>query len=246
MKKIRPIEKMLKEIAVENKLTYQSYANGWTMKIDNKFVTGYHFSLNNAASSRLCDDKASTTNFLSTAGLPVIPHEFFMEIDEIRFHAMMNAHNNDLVLKPNQGSGGVEVERISSLQDFIRSGRKILAGGNFLAVAPFMKFLNEFRIVVLFEKVELIYAKKINSGWKHNLGLGAEPLIFESHPELEAIAVKAAQALNINFASIDIAETLDGFKILEVNSGVMMDTFSSLSEENYLQAKDIYRRALEL
>ena len=242
---MRQIEKILQELAGERNLNYQSFADGWIIKFDQQFVTGYHFSINNAAASRLCDDKSATSELLAEAGLPVISHEFFMEMDELRLHRLMNRYDS-LVLKPNQGSGGLEVEKISNQQDLMTTAEKILAKGNFLAVAPFIEFKNEFRLIILKQEVQLIYVKQIQEGWKHNLGLGAIPQILESHPELEKLALQATKTLDINFASVDIAESADGFKILEVNSGVMMEKFSALSDKNYQTAKKIYGKALKL
>jgi len=52
--------------------------------------------------------------------------------------------------------------------------------------------------------------------------------------------------LNIKFASIDIIRTEGKYKILEVNSGVMMEYFAASSSENYETAKKIYREAILL
>ena len=55
----------------------------------------------------------------------------------------------------------------------------------------------------------------------------------------------AAVRLNLKFASIDVVkDKKGGYKVLEINSGVMMETFSKLNERNYNLAKHIYRTAI--
>ena len=51
----------------------------------------------------------------------------------------------------------------------------------------------------------------------------------------------------MSFASVDIVETKnDGYKVIEVNSGVMLTNFASHSEEGYQLAKGIYSSAIKL
>ncbi|MCL2384036.1 MAG: hypothetical protein FWC79_08040 [Oscillospiraceae bacterium] len=87
----------------------------------------------------------------------------------------------------------------------------------------------------------------VKLNWKHNLGLGASAeIVTDNHitEELSKIAIKAAKILNIKFASIDIIKTENTYKILEINSGFMMEYFSRESEENYKIAKGIYKEAI--
>ena len=63
--------------------------------------------------------------------------------------------------------------------------------------------------------------------------------------KLAKFALQTADVLNLNFASVDIIKDKnDGYKILEINSGIMMETYSKLSEEHYNIAKHIYRSAI--
>ena len=86
-------------------------------------------------------------------------------------------------------------------------------------------------------------------GWKHNLAHGAVAKIVTDEAlidKLSELALRAADALNIKFASIDIIQTANDYRILEINSGVMMEHFASSSLENYAKAKEIYREAIRL
>jgi glutathione synthase/RimK-type ligase-like ATP-grasp enzyme len=88
-----------------------------------------------------------------------------------------------------------------------------------------------------------------NINWKSNLGQGASPELIESgnlYNALSALALQAAKALSIDFASIDIVQTPEGLKVLEVNCGIMMENFIRSADENYGKAKAIYREAVEI
>lgn len=70
--------------------------------------------------------------------------------------------------------------------------------------------------------------------WRHNLDAGARPVLME-HGEVRAIcaqlAVEAAAAIGITFASIDVVRVDDTWRVLEVNSGVMMEALAKLHPE---------------
>ena len=70
--------------------------------------------------------------------------------------------------------------------------------------------------------------------WRHNLETGASPLILEQGPTRDAcveLAVNAARAIGIRFASIDAVRVEGSWQVLEVNSGVMMEALSRLHPE---------------
>ena len=70
--------------------------------------------------------------------------------------------------------------------------------------------------------------------WLHNLDTGARPVLIEEGEVRDAcvrIAVDAAKAIGIAFASIDLVRVDDGWKVLEINSGVMMEALGKLYPE---------------
>ena len=58
------------------------------------------------------------------------------------------------------------------------------------------------------------------------------------------IALAAAKAVGVTFASVDVIKTQNGYSVLEINSGVMTENFARESEENYRTVKEIYREAV--
>ena len=89
--------------------------------------------------------------------------------------------------------------------------------------------------------------EKIPLNWKHNLGQGAQPEIIADPSlvsQLSDLALRAAEAVNVRFASVDIIRTGGEFKVLEINSGIMMESFARINVHNYQLAKSIYKEAL--
>lgn len=70
--------------------------------------------------------------------------------------------------------------------------------------------------------------------WRHNLETGARPIVLEHGQVREdcvRLATRAAKAIGIRFASIDVVCVEGQWKILEINSGVMMESLSRLHPE---------------
>lgn len=91
--------------------------------------------------------------------------------------------------------------------------------------------------------------EQYNICWKHNLGLGATPKIVSDkniYDKISSLALTANNAVNGKFVSVDIIETDEGLKVLEINSGIMMENFSAQNSENYKIAEKIYTEAVNL
>jgi len=89
--------------------------------------------------------------------------------------------------------------------------------------------------------------------WKHNLAGGARAHIVEAgeaKTALSKLALAAGEALGICFASIDIALINGEYRVMEINSGIMTESFARQKKDAhydyYELAKDIYRQALVL
>ena len=65
--------------------------------------------------------------------------------------------------------------------------------------------------------------------WRHNLGRGANPILLEDGAERRAcadIAQAAARAITLRFGSVDVVLVDGTWRVLEINSGVMMEAFN--------------------
>jgi glutathione synthase/RimK-type ligase-like ATP-grasp enzyme len=90
--------------------------------------------------------------------------------------------------------------------------------------------------------------QKTNVSWRHNLGAGAQPEIVEDETlsaKLSELAEQARSAVNIRFASIDIVQVDGELKVLEINSGVMLEYFTRHFPDQREKAKSIYAQAIK-
>lgn len=244
---MRQIEKILSEIAQENGLPYKSYGSGWVLKVGNALIDGYHFPLNPAGADRLCDDKAATYEVLSANGIAAVRHDFLTK--EMPLPAWVKFDGKEVVVKPNDGTGGVDVERIASKTELEKRLQKLFVKFDRLSLSPFISIKTEYRAIILAGQVEIFYAKHLQNAedWKFNLGQGATPELLGMPEKLKTLACQTSEALGIHFASIDIIETSEEqYQILEVNSGVMVENFSKISKKHYEQAKALYQKAIRL
>jgi glutathione synthase/RimK-type ligase-like ATP-grasp enzyme len=70
--------------------------------------------------------------------------------------------------------------------------------------------------------------------WRHNLDSGATPVVLDNGETRQAciqLAVKAAKAIGIRFASVDVVRVKGDWLVLEINSGVMMEALSKRHPE---------------
>jgi len=66
-----------------------------------------------------------------------------------------------LVCKSNEGSGGDSVYLVSNQVELENAAHKIFEASKAMAICPFYKIENEFRVIVLNNSVKLIYSKNI-------------------------------------------------------------------------------------
>jgi glutathione synthase/RimK-type ligase-like ATP-grasp enzyme len=87
--------------------------------------------------------------------------------------------------------------------------------------------------------------QRLALNWRHNLGAGAEPVLLEQGATREAcvqVAVEAAKSIDMRFGSIDVVRADGAWRILEINSGVMMEALGKLHPD---LVDAVYSAALE-
>lgn len=298
--------KIIKEICAEESIRLTSYSFDWIFQLEKngkiRYILGYQFGLNSASVNSICCDKAAASEIMTAHGIPNIEHLLFASPDEQKFVGKTGCwaqliallkEKGTLVIKPNDGTGGDRVFKVSSVCELETAVHKIFEKSAYLAASPYYDIANEYRTIILDGAARLVYVKRrphltgdgmstvaelmirhlsgnaaINAeeirlpgradrvpemgeqvllGWKHNLGLGARAELVTSGPlrsKIERIVAEVAGSLGVRFASVDIAETTEGMKVLEINSGVMMENFAGQDAESYATAKAIYRDAI--
>ncbi len=293
----RTFVKMMKEICAEEKISLTMTSYDWMGKVQKGdkvgFIWGYQLPENRAASHLICKDKSGVYDFLSAEGIPAVPHHLFLTPKETGYlgvtdhwgsMAELLARYGEVVVKPNEGTGGDLVLRAKTQGELERAVFSVFQEYRTLAISPFLEIANEYRVIVSGGKEKLVFAKQrpfvtgdgktplsvlasekypertfaivdcvpkngeeVILSWHHNLGKGAYARVVRAEEEKKVpvrLALRAAKAVGIDFASVDVVQVGEEYFVLEINAGVMTERFSLESEENYAIAKEIYREAL--
>ncbi|VVU95490.1 hypothetical protein CPAV1605_1241 [seawater metagenome] len=275
---------------------------GLILKKDNtiKYVIGYNFDLNSCGAKLLCDNKHLLTRLLIDNKIATVESTYFdiihnrSNLDSKDLLKLLKVHSK-IVCKANGGTMGYQVFQCLNQTDCKNIFNYFLDKSINFIVNPFINIISEFRVVILNNKIELIYEKvkriiegngkstilelinkegnynefilkeSLNPGrnlneilpdkelleysWKNNLANGCIPNIEinnKDHKKIKAITNKVLKLINgLNFASIDIIKTnKDEFKVLEINSGMMMERFSRTSLDFKNITEQIYKRAI--
>jgi glutathione synthase/RimK-type ligase-like ATP-grasp enzyme len=216
-------------------------SQGWLIVMERdgvrRFALGYDLGLNSAISHRIGSDKAATSDILATSGIPCIAHTQFSNpvlrdyapasgVHEA-MRALLMQHPQGVVIKPNEGTSGRLVFKVANEAELDRATQEIFATHLSLAISPFVEIEEEVRVVLVDDTPLVVYAKQRGADWRHNLDLGARPVLLPpgaTRDTCVALALRAAQAIGIRFASVDVVLLADEWKVLEINSGVMMET----------------------
>ena len=200
------------------------------------FAFGYDIGLNSAIAHRIANDKSASSEVLTFSGISCIPHTMFLsprlgnhivpQGSRDDMFGLLRKHPNGLVIKPNEGTSGRSVFRVANAIELDAAVTEIFSSHLSLAISPYVEIADEIRVILLDDVPRVVYRKQRGSDWRHNLEFGAQPVLLEQGDAREAcvaLAIRAARAIGIRFASIDIVRIGAEWKVLEINSGVMME-----------------------
>lgn len=307
LNKERALVRAIKEIARDEGIQGDFFSHDWIIRLkkgsQTRHIMGYDFDLNSAASQLIAKDKCGASELLAFNGVPSVEHKLFLSLDKSKYIGNKSSwegmikyakhHDYNLICKSNTGTGGNAVFHIKSPHELEKVVNSLFEKGLSIALSPFYKIENEYRVVVLDGRAKLVYCKRkpsvvgdgkssllqlvakdfqglkgmadkllreladfdsipeagelVELGWKHNLAHGSVPVLVEEgelRDRLSCLAIKASQVLNIKFGSVDIIEVEKELKVLEVNSGVMLEAFAI--HRGYETVREIYRKAVKL
>ena len=253
----RIIVNIIKDYCETNNISLGLLSSDWILKLTKnniiKYIHGYQFDLNSAGTLMVCNDKSAVSDILTSLNIPNVSHELILpKLTQEKINVanlLFNRFNKNVVCKTNNGTGGKDVFKVTNFDDLLDKMNYLFNKGEYASISPFYEIDNEYRIIILDNEVKLIYSKQRTNNWRHNLGLGAEPIITENHEvcsRLSELAISASNAVNGRFVSVDIIEVKGNYLVLEINSGIMMEHFASKTAENYKIAEKIYGDAVNL
>jgi glutathione synthase/RimK-type ligase-like ATP-grasp enzyme len=279
-------------------ITVDVRADGWLIVMQRgasrRFAFGYDVGLNRAVAHRIANDKSATAEVLRISGIACVPHALFLNPEMNQYIrargswetmlGLLNGSLSGIVVKPNEGTSGKSVFRVTSKPALELAVKQIFASHMSLAISPYLDIEDEVRVVLIDEAALVVYSKsrpaaegdgkhsllelalEVTSAdrrstvlagmmaeldkaeldaipppgqrrvlnWRHNLDSGAQPVLLQPGEIRDAcveLAVKAAQAIDIRFASIDVVRVAGEWQVLEINSGVMMEALSKVHPE---------------
>jgi len=161
-------------------------------------------------------DKYYTLALLSEHGLPV-PRTVVTENIREAMEAF-RSFGGEAVIKPVFGSRGIGVARIRDEDIAERVMRTLRFYRHILYVQEFVGHgTRDIRTFIIGGRVAAGMFR-ISDSWKTNVSRGAMPKHFQVDPEVETLAVKAAEVLGCKIAGVDIMESRRGLLVHEVNS----------------------------
>jgi glutathione synthase/RimK-type ligase-like ATP-grasp enzyme len=223
-------------------------SQGWLIVMQRggtrRFAFGYDIGLNSAMAHRIANDKSATADVLQLSSVASIPHTMFLspklgkhitgDGSREAMRALLATHPDGLVVKPNEGTSGRLVFRANNEAELEHAAQEVFASHLSLAISPYVDIEQEVRVILLDGEPLVIYRKERASDWRHNLDFGARPILLQpgdARDACVATAGNAAQAIGIRFASVDIVSVAGAWKVLEINSGVMMEALGKLHPE---------------
>jgi glutathione synthase/RimK-type ligase-like ATP-grasp enzyme len=236
-------------------ITVDVRSGGWLIAMrrggTRHFAFGYDIGLNSAIAHRLANDKSATAETLTLEGVPCIPHRLFLnpKLGEKvvgptwreTMLVLLHDHPEGVVVKPNEGTSGRSVFKVTTEAELDHAIVEAFSMSAGLVISPYVAIEDEVRVVLLDDVPLVVYSKQRGRDWRHNLDAGAKPVLLE-HGDIRAacvkLAIEAARAIGIVFASIDMVRVDREWRVLEINSGVMMEALAKLYPELVQAAYD--------
>lgn len=162
MYKEKQFNKIIKQICQEKSIQYEELSDDWIIKLTkenrNKFIVGYKFDLNNQATSEICNDKFALYAVLKSEEIPVIEYNILFKNEEDKLEKYFYEDNQNVVLKPNNGTCGNNVLHICEYDKLKSEYNKLISKYYSVDICPFYEIESEYRVIYLPTK-QHIYKK---------------------------------------------------------------------------------------
>ena len=191
---------------------------------------------NDAPAIERCVDKSMTSFLLARAGLPTPPTWTLESLSAARALVEREASRGPLVLKPLFGAQGKGLRLVKRPEDL--PGPEEVAGVYYLQrfQPNGTQDFRDYRLFVLRGRVIAAMMRRAPT-WITNVKQGGEPLAVARDPEMERLAVAAAEAVGAAIAGVDVLVAADGAPtVLEVNSMPAWSGLQKVSKRNIAEA----------
>jgi glutathione synthase/RimK-type ligase-like ATP-grasp enzyme len=164
----------VKKYCLAHDIAIEVRSGGWLLVMQRgsqrRVAIGYDVGLNSAAAHLIASDKAAAAETLKLAGVPCIPHTLFLG-PKLSAHVpgsgsrqamqrLLDQHPHGLVVKPNEGTSGEAVFRVTTKQQLELAVERIFAAYPSLAISPYVEIEDEVRVVLLDDRALIVYSKQ--------------------------------------------------------------------------------------
>lgn len=173
--------------------------------------------VNPSSASQKTRDKYSMISKLAEAGLPV-PRTYVTEMAHWAYRASRNFR--EIVYKPIAGSLGFGSMKFSDVDMAFNAYKRLEQLGQPIYLQEYLeKPGRDIRAFVIGDRVlASIYRIAAPGEWKTNVAQGGKAKSMKLSEELEDLALRAVETLDLIYAGVDILETKQGPILLEVNA----------------------------
>jgi [lysine-biosynthesis-protein LysW]--L-2-aminoadipate ligase len=178
-------------------------------------------TLNTPAAVTICDDKARASMVLEAAGIPS-PRTFVAYSEESALEACEQL-GYPAVLKPVAGSWGRLISKVNGPEQARAIIRQKSEHGSFHhEIYYIQEFIEkpgrDIRAYVVGDEI-IAASYRTSEHWITNAARGAVSVPCPVTPEIEDLALRACKVVGARLAGVDLIETGEGLKIIEVNTG---------------------------
>ena len=179
-------------------------------------------TINTSRASGIADDKVATSIALAVAGVPTLRTAVAFDIDSA-LKVLDEVLGYPAVVKPVTGSWGRLLAKVNSptaARAVLEHKRRLGSyhHGVFYLQEYVAKPGRDLRIFVVGDEI-VAASYRSAEHWVTNVARGAVSTACPVTLEIADVSLRAARAVGTELAGIDLVETPDGLKVIEVNTG---------------------------
>lgn len=255
----RPYLKMIQHSVKSRGISFEEITPNFVYRatdgVHSFVMVDAEIGLNSSASTIIAMSKSLTYDVLRKANIPAVEHVYLAHPDS-KFSNLdpypiakdyFHKCNGEAVVKQDNGAQGNHVYKINEIADLHEKLNLLFSLQLNGAIGPYYEAEIEYRIVTFNHLARVFLGKKRVHSWKHNLINGAVTIEVSDQAKREALAELASQtskAMGLDFCSIDILETNQGLKVIEVNHKVMLDEYCKQNPSEVPALSDLYREVI--
>ena len=168
------VKRMFNEISNELGIKCSLLSKDWIFMLERngitRFLAGYKSSLNDHALGMVVDDKYALYDVLRCKNIPVAEYNIvYGENNKEDYASNCNSfsyvrdyflgHNNEVVLKPNDGTCGRDVYKVVDINRLEELYNKLTRKYYSINIGPYYHIVNEYRFIVFNNEVRIAYKK---------------------------------------------------------------------------------------